>query len=168
MSSYEVRAIRFIHQIFPYFKDCKCCEDYQWAVMKFNRDCSRSVKFDHGQTRVAFMTSDYVVKLDYNPIGVQRWGGCEEEHKFYEYAFREGYAYLFAKIKPYYYRGIVFYIMPRVKGIGKYLYDADEYMADHEVSWCWNSGLRDLHNFNYGWKNGNIIIIDYGANQYRK
>jgi hypothetical protein len=57
--------------------------------------------------------------------------------------------------------------MPRVEGIGRTWGDADEYMTADECDWCYDVGLRDLHNYNYGWKNHKVVIIDYGANEYR-
>jgi hypothetical protein len=166
-SSYEVRAIRFIKQIFSYLDDCRTMDDYFNAVYRFNFDHSRKVRFAHGMTRIAFITSDYVIKLDYDPKNVKRWGGCEQEVKFYRMACEEGYGYLFAKIKPYYHRGRVFYIMPRVAGIGRSYNDADAYMTNEENAWCCDHELYDLHNENYGWKGKHIVIIDYGANDYR-
>ena len=167
MSSYEVRAIRFIQQIFSYISNCESVGGYWDAVQRFNADHNRKVVCDNGMTRVALITSDYVVKIDYSPKNIRRWGGGEQEMKFYQMASREGYAYLFAKIKPYYYRGQVFYIMPRINGIGSKWGDADEYMTAEECDWCWDHSLCDLHNGNYGWKDGHVVIIDYGANDYR-
>lgn len=167
MSSYEVRAIRFIQQIFSYIADCHTVGSYWDAVQAFNLEHNRKVMCDNGMTRVALITSDYVVKIDYHAKNVKRWGGGEQEVKFYRMASSEGYGYLFAKIKPYYYKGQMFYIMPRVHGIGRKFEDADAYMTEEEADWCWEHDLCDLHNQNYGWKDGHVVIIDYGANNYR-
>lgn len=167
MSSYEVRAIRFIQQIFSYIMDCRTVSNYERAIDRFNMDHNRNVICSHGMTRVALVTSDYVVKIDYHPSNIKRWGGSEQEMKFYQMAYNEGYGYLFAKIKPYYYKGHLFYIMPRIKGIGSQFGDASEYMTAEENDWCWDHELYDLHNQNYGWKNGRVVIIDYGANDFR-
>ena len=167
MSSYEVRAIKFIHSIYPYIENCTCLEEYDTAIFKYNMKNNRRVHFDWGSARFALITSDYVVKMNYNPENVARWGGCEEEHRFYNKAYNEGFDYLFAKTKPYYYKGVVFYIMPRIHNIGKTYWDADAYMSAEEKRWCRKNGLIDLHYQNYGWKNNHIVIIDYGANDYR-
>lgn len=167
MSSYEMRAIRFIQQIFPYIDNCHTVEQYDNAVDRFNSVYNRSVICNSGSARVALITSDYVIKIDYNPQNVRRWGGCAEEWRFYSRAYQEGFAYLLAKIKPYYYRGQVFYIMPRVNGVGSRWHDADEYLTQRERDWCDEVGLKDLHMENYGWKNGHVVIIDYAANDYR-
>lgn len=167
MSSYEVRAIKFIRKVYPYICDCQSVIDFDEAIDDFNEAYHRKVKLDNGATRMVFISSDYVVKLDYNPIKIKSWGGCEQEHKFYNKAYKEGYAHLFAKIKPYYYKGMVFYIMPKINGVGNHFADAWYYMTKEEEDWCWDNGLRDLHSYNYGMTRHGIVIIDYAANDYR-
>jgi len=167
MSSYEVRAIKFIHQVFDYISDCKQVSDYYGAISDFNAHNSRKVQCANGMTRVAFITSDYVIKFDYSDYYTKRWGGCEQEYKLYNAARADGYGYLFAKIKPYYYQGRVFYIMPRINGIGRTWYNADSYMTWEEREWCDDHDLRDLHNENYGWHRKQIVICDYAANSFR-
>ena len=165
-SNYEVRAQKFIRLIYDYLTECVDTYDFEIAVESFNHNHHRHVMFSHGLTRVALITSDYVVKIDYDAYQVRRFGGGENECAFYRIAEQEGYGYLFAKVSRYQYRDITFYIMPRIKGIGRYEEDATEFMTDEENDWCFDHGLCDLHNFNYGWKNGHIIIFDYGANAY--
>lgn len=167
MQNYEERAMSFIRKFSAFIANCNSLDDYQSAVSQFNYECRRKVTFEHGQTRVVFITSDYVVKLDYNPDKIHKWGGCEAEYCFYEEACQDGFSYLFAKITPYSYNGRTFYIMPKVEGIGMELWDADYYMNDEEREWCENHGLTDLHNFNYGWDDTQIVIFDYAANMNR-
>lgn len=164
MSSYEVRAQKFIRQIFDYIYACEELEEYEDAVDAYNYRYHRKVILDHGLTRVALITSDYVVKIDYSYANIQRFGGGMKEYNFYKMAEREGFGYLFAKITPYEYQGITFYIMPRVKGIMRYDEDANEYMTEAENDWCSEHELYDLHCRNYGWSNGHVLIFDYGAN----
>ena len=164
-SSYEVRAQRFIEELFPYLLYCVDCEDYLGAVLDYMVDHPhRNVEFDHGMTRVAFITSDYVVKVDYSDDNVARFGGGEKEIEFYSMAETEGMAYLFAKISRYDYCGQTFYIMPRVKGVGAGgWHDAWDYMTDEETDWCLDHNLYDLHSKNFGLYKGKITIIDYGC-----
>ena len=162
-NSYEVRAQKFIREFFPFIDGCVDFLDYEEATYDFMIEHPhRKVAFDHGMTRVVFITSDYVVKMDYSEENIEKFGGGEKEIAFYEMAEREGMAYLFAKISRYDYEGVSFYIMPRVYGIGRFFYDADEYLTAEESDWCWDH-VRDLHNENYGWKNGHVIIFDYAA-----
>jgi hypothetical protein len=69
---------------------------------------------------------------------------------------------LFAKISRYDYNGTAFYIMPRIHGVGKTDWDADEYLTEDENDWVYEH-VCDLHNGNYGWKDGHVVIFDYAA-----
>lgn len=158
-NSYEVRAKKFIHQIAPYLERVTDHDDREYAVNLFNFDHNRRVSYAHGMTRYALITSDYVVKVDY---ATTRWGNSEDEMEIYEEAKQDGFDYLFAKISRYDYNGISFYIMPRIYGIGKKWYDADEYLTDEERHWVYDH-VCDLHNENYGWKDGRVVIFDYAA-----
>lgn len=160
-NDYEVRAQKFIRQIFPYLEGCRNNHsEREYAVWAFNNDYNRKVMYEHGMTRYALITADYVVKVDY---ACTRWGNSEDEMELYEEAVQDGFEYLFAKISRYMYQDRVFYIMPRIHGIGSKCYDADEYMTAFEADWCCDHGLCDLHNHNYGWKDGHVVIFDYAA-----
>ena len=164
-NSYEVRAQKFIREIFPFLTDCVDCWDYEDAVYNYMIEHPRrKVRFDHGMTRVAIITSDYVVKIDYSDDHIKDFGGGEQEILFYQMAEREGMAHLFAKISRYDFGGRRFYIMPRVKGIDEYRWeDAWFFMSDEEHEWCEDHHLYDLHSKNYGLVNGKVCIFDYGA-----
>lgn len=159
-NSYEVRAEKFIQQIFPYLNGLDDHEKREKAVYYFNMDHNRHVYYDHGMTRYVLISSDYVVKVDYNET---KWGNCEDEVLLYEEAEMDGFEYLFAKITRYTYQGVNFYIMPRIYGVERKRYDADEYMTEEEKDWCYDHDLCDLHNGNYGWKDGHVVIFDYAA-----
>ena len=158
-NSYEVRAQKFIRQISSYLDSMTTHDDRAFAVDCFNLDYNRKVRYAHGMTRYALITSDYVVKVDY---AVTRWGNCEDEMELYEEAKQDGFEYLFAKISRYDYNGTAFYIMPRIHGIGKTDWDADEYLTEDENDWVYEH-VCDLHNENYGWANGHVVIFDYAA-----
>ena len=164
MRSYIERAKDFVKEICPYLEranfDC-------WATMnsvqQYNADHTRAVKFAHGIARVALITSDYVVKFDYDEDEVERVGGGEAEVQFYAIAKAEGFAYLFAEVTRFYYGIKAFYIMPRIRGIGKDWYHADHFMTDEERDWCDRHDLSDLHCNNYGFRNGKVCIVDYAC-----
>lgn len=164
-SSYEVRAQKFIRAIAPYFMDCEDLFDFQRAIFDFMMDHPRRhIHYDHGMTRFAIITSDYVVKIDYSPENIKRFGGGEQEIAFYQMAEREGMAHLFAKISRYDFGGRRFYIMPKVTGIDEERWeDAWYYMTAEECEWCEDHNLYDLHCKNYGIMNGKVKIFDYGA-----
>lgn len=167
-SNYTDRAARFIRQFFPYLEKAmttnfNCLVAARAAVNTFNRCYHRSVELHSGATRIVFVTSDYVVKID-NPQGsVEAFGGCEKEFHFYQEARNAGFAYLFAPITPFDYCGFTFWIMPRFRGINRYE-DTDvwEFLTDEEFTWV-HSHITDMHEGNYGWYKKRPIIIDYAC-----
>lgn len=162
-NSYKVRAEKFIHQIYDYIVNCDSEEEFEEAVAWFNLAHHRKVYFSHGLTRVCFITSDYVVKYDFGTFrDLGRFGTCESEIRMYEFAEQAGFGYLFAEPTMVEYKGKRFMIMPRVYGIGRYDYDADEYLTYEEYEWI-HDRVYDLHNQNYGWKNGHPVIFDYAC-----
>lgn len=164
-NTYEIRAQKFIRAIAPYFMDCENLFDFQRAIFDFMMDHPRrNIHYDNGMTRFAIITSDYVVKIDYSPKDIERFGGGEQEIAFYQMAEREGMAHLFAKISRYDFNGRRFYIMPKVTGIDEDRWeDAWYYMTEEECEWCEDHHLYDLHCKNYGIMNGKVKIFDYGA-----
>lgn len=166
-SSYEVRAQRFVEQFFGSIVEDipnMNSKDFKLYTAYFNHSRSRKVTFKYGLARYAFITSDYVVKIDYSAFGVLCYGGCENEMKAYALAVHDGYEYLFAKISRYNYKGINFYIMPRVEGkTCDEEEDAFEYMTEEEQDWCVNNGLSDLHCNNFKLVNDEPIIFDYAS-----
>ena len=164
MSNYEIRAKKFIAEVYPYIKDCGDNFDFSVAIRRFNRDHHRNVQIASGATRVVMITSDYVIKVDYDGWGRGQFGSCADEARMYRKAKRDGFAHLFAKItavrKGY---DRTFYIMPRIRGIGKKPYDATAYVGGDEYDYLDNN-VGDLHHYNYGWKDGHIVMIDYAYN----
>ena len=164
-NTYEIRAERFIHQIYDFICDCECVEDYEYAVKVFNYECRRKVKVKHGLTRVVLITSDYVVKIDCGRLDWrEQFGGCANEFEIYEQAENAGFAYLFAKPTAVEYKGRKFCVMPRIHGIGLEDDDADYFLTPKEDRWV-SSRVFDLHNGNYGWKDGHPVLFDYAASR---
>lgn len=164
-NTYEVRAEKFIHEIFNYIYDCENKEDYKWAVKCFNFDHHRRVRVAHGLTRVVLITSDYVVKIDCGTqYHIHTFGGCANEFDIYAQAEVDGFEYLFAKPTAIEYKGRRFCVMPRIRGIGRGEGDADGYMDTDESDWVCER-VFDMHSKNYGWKDGHPVLIDYAANR---
>ena len=164
-SNYEVRAQRFIEKIAPIVPkilNSSTIMRMREIVAQFNDENHRKVVVSKGLTRVALISSDYVIKIDYHRDVI--FGDCESELHIYEIAKADGYDYMFAKITRYPYNGINYYIMPRINGINPDRYEeAWDYMDDNEREWCYEHNLIDLHSGNYGWHNKHIVIIDYAA-----
>lgn len=164
-SDYKTRAMRFIKEIYPYIEYCSdSLDDYEAAVWHFNYHRSRHVIMNHGISRVALITSDYVVKIEYDDYEVRRVGGGKSEKIFYAFAKKHGFEHLFAEITPFSYGNKVFYIMPRISGIGRYEDDIYWFLKTEDRDFV-EDYLYDMHNLNYGWKNGYPIIIDYACNK---
>lgn len=162
--SYLERAKKFISMLAPYLTDCDNESDFYRAIRVFNELHHRHVHCSSGVSRVAFITSDYAIKLEYNLDNVEYVGGGEKEVQMYAIAEAEGFAYLFAKVTRYDYNGFRFYIMPRIYGINRYPYDyAQEYMTDEEIAFCNKYDIRDLHSENYGFRNKHVCLIDYAS-----
>lgn len=162
-SDYRSRAAKFLRMIYPYIANCRELEDYQDAVERFNEEKSRHVFVEHGISRIVLITSDYVIKMDYGDYF--SYGTCEDEYRFYNFAVKNNKGYLFAEITRKEINGHMFYIMPRVKGIGKTEEYVQEYLDEDDIDFV-NEYLEDLHNENYGWKNNYPIIIDYACNVF--
>lgn len=162
-SNYVVRAMKFLNEFLPYME--KCDTNYQLMVNMFCDDHKgRKVLCCSGIARVAIITSDYVIKFDYDKDACNYYGGCEDEVKFYDFAVREGFAHMFAEITHVSVGGRDFYIMPRINGIMKYAgHYAEEFFIDEELDFI-NEYLSDLHDENYGWVNNRPVIFDYAFN----
>ena len=163
-SGYEVRARLFANALYPFVCDCKTVEDFENAALEFNETFHRHVRVCAGQTRVVFITSDYVVKLDYGNRG-RIWGDCATERKAYLRACKDGFGYLFAKTTPIMVNEMVFYAMPRIDRIGTEYNgwdDAFDRVNGKEYDYLMKY-FRDLHCENYGWKRGKIVIVDYAC-----
>ena len=128
MRSYEERAKDFIKEIFPVIADVNTPWSVRDKIATFNYQNHRNVIVGNGLSRIALITSDYVVKWDYDEDEVNIIGGCEDEIELYALAKEDGFEYLFAKITRYQYNDRTFYIMPRISGIGR---DEDEYADDY-------------------------------------
>lgn len=166
MRNYVERAKDFIEQLFPFIDKCEDVCEYRNAVANFNESYTRKVECANGLARVAFITSDYVVKYEYDKYEVGYIGGCENEMMIYAIAEEEGFSSLFAEITRYEYNGKLFYIMPRIRGVGKDAWNyANAYMTEEEDNFCHKYRITDLHCNNYGFRNGHVCLIDYACSK---
>lgn len=164
-SSYIVRARRFIRMLSQFMpvQGCISVRLARIAVDNFNARYNRHVRVEWGSARLAFITSDYVVKMDYDPEAVALFGGCDSECRFYRYAMAEGMEYLFAEITPYACGRFEYYIMPRVSCVGAQESDYLDRLSGPEYRWLMRH-VHDLHEYNYGILHGDVVIIDYALN----
>lgn len=169
-SDYRVRAEKFIYSIFKVIEnnlnDPSTISD---LIYEYNWAHNRKIKVSYGCSRVALITSDYVVKWVYDEENADEVGGCVDEYYFYQYAKECGFAYLFAEMTLFDYRGITFGIMPRIPNVG-FCHHAgciNEYLSRAECDWL-SRNVNDLHHGNWGIKNGHVKIVDYGFNSKRE
>lgn len=161
MTDYITRANRFIHEIAPFIIAADTVAKVIDCVAEYNERYHRAVQVAHGATRIALITSDYVVKFNYGD-GLCEFGGCEEEEEFYSYACEEGYGEYFAEITGTTVSGRKFWIMPRVRGVGR-TWLCDKVIPRIVYDWVIDH-VYDLHMGNFGMLNGHAVIIDYALN----
>ena len=163
-NNYVVRAQKFIQQFASYLENCEDQNDFAMAVLAFNKDHNRRVRFNYGSTRVVFITSDYVIKLTFgNYRDIKTFGGNEEEYKAYQSVKDTPYSYLFAETTKYQYNNWDWYIMPFISGVGSKRSDAPAYIDDPDACDFITYHFFDLHCWNFGWKDNHIVLIDYAA-----
>lgn len=170
-SDYRTRALKFLKTIFPYIKnDLYSIDDVEYHVNRYiSEHPSRKIEVNCGSARIALITSDYVIKWDYDDEAIADIGGCEKECEIYNNIKKEGYAYLFAESTLINYCGINFEIMPRVRAIGVncHPHDICELLNGMEIDWLKQKGLMyDLHHWNWGIKYNKPVIIDYAYVEY--
>ena len=170
-TDYEVRAQAFIREFAPYLKGIRITKSslhlVRDAVRRFNVDKKRSVKVANGASRIVFITSDYVIKLDY---GVTWAGNSKSELLGYLKAKEDGYEYLLAKISPFKCRNRNFYIMPRARVASTLTAMGQNRIwnkfTEHERKYLLKN-FEDLHEYNWGSLHGRPVLIDYAWNDFK-
>lgn len=167
-SDYRVRAAKFLKDIFPYICDCLTDRyDVQEAVKDYNVYKHRNVHLDSGIARIALITSDYVIKWDYDKKYAYECGGCADEYKAFMKAKEMGYDYLLAESTIVEYHGYYFTIMPRIKCVGGKWHkghDIEYYLTEDEFNWVMEFN-KDIHSYNWGIRNGKACLIDYAMSE---
>ena len=162
-SDYRVRATHFLNSILPYIGDVLTdIDEVEERVGNYNRDRSRKVKVSWGSARIALITSDYVVKWDYDTDCAEEIGGCADEYDAYMRAKSEGFAYLLAETTLIVVNNTVFSIMPRINNIGPAHHkgEIDDYLTPDEYKWILQFN-KDIHHYNWGIRHGKACVIDY-------
>ena len=162
-SNYIVRAQKFMETFYPYMRKYHIGE----AVLHFNEDKHRAVQCRQGAVRRVLITSDYVIKWDYDKRNSKTFGGCREEYKKYQKVKDDYYGYLFAEITPIKVRNRTFYVMPRVKSLGVDSGEwIDEVLNEDEFGYVKSVGVGDIHDENWGYLHGRPVLIDYACGNF--
>ncbi len=170
-TDYEVRAKAFIKEFAPYLKGIRVTRSNSYriydAVRRFNVDKKRNVKVASGASRIALITSDYVVKLDF---GTTWAGNSKTEMLGYQQAQKDGYEYLLAKISLYKCCNRSFFIMPRARVAETLTWRGQKRLwsklTEDERRYI-HANFEDLHENNWGSLNGKLILIDYAWNNFK-
>ena len=170
-TDYEVRAKAFIKEFAPYLKGIRVTRSNSYriydAVRRFNVDKKRNVKVASGASRIALITSDYVVKLDFGTTWV---GNSKTEMLGYQQAQKDGYEYLLAKISLYKCCNRSFFIMPRARVAETLTWRGQKRLWDkltEDERRYIHDNFEDLHENNWGSLNGKLILIDYAWNNFK-
>lgn len=159
-SNYVIRATKFMEQFYPYLYKY----NIEKAVTLFNNDKHRSVIYRHGIARRVLITSDYVVKWDFDKKNCKVFGGCVDEYNRYLKLKDTNYFYLFAEITPIRIKNRTFYVMPRVDYLGVDVNkDIYEVLEPDEYDFICDYGIGDIHDENWGYFHGVPLIIDYAC-----
>lgn len=163
-NDYLTRARKFSATLVNLFEGCVTLEDFENAIDVYNHYHARPLSYDHGVSRITIIRSDYVIKFDYQNTnswwGNGRAGSCESEEQVYRRAVEEGMSHLLAETTVYHENDLTFSIMPRIKGIGLFSKDWTKTCTLEEEDWLW-SNIRDLHEYNIGYRHGKVCVIDY-------
>ena len=169
--SYIERAMRMAEILSSYMNSYSEIESIyakcRMAATEYNTRHKRSsMGFESGSTRLAFIVSDYVLKVDYAEI--EAYGNSESELKAWDFIRESEMEKYFAEITKYVSKsGITFYIMPRISHVGDYGGDwlLDYlYMNDAYAYGFIQDNFNDFHDYNFGVKCGHPVIIDYAWN----
>ena len=169
--SYIERAMRMAEILSSYMEKYNEVESIyrkcQMATEEYNtRHKHSSMSFESGSTRLAFIVSDYVLKVDYAEI--EAYGNSESELRAWDFICNSGMEKYFAEITKYISKsGIIFYIMPRINHVGDYGGDwLLDYLYENDISAHDFIGdyFEDMHDYNFGIRCGHPVIIDYAWN----
>ena len=169
--SYIERAMRMAEILSSYMEKYNEVESIyrkgQMATQEYNnRHKHSSMGFESGSTRLAFIVSDYVLKVDYAEI--EAYGNSESELKAWDFIRKNGMEKYFAEITKYVSKsGITFYIMPRINEVGEHRgCDFYEYLKENDAPAYYFilDYFEDIHDNNFGVKCRHPVIIDYAWN----
>lgn len=167
-NDYVVRARKFLEELIPFFP----CESgnarkrrlgVQNALDKFMvKHPRRKIYFCNGAVRYVLITSDYVIKWDYDTSAAENYGGCVKESKIWNKVKNSSYRYLFAPITRITVGGHYWYVMPRIRGKHPDRI-AYRFLSPEEKKFLENNDICDLHNGNYRIVRGKVKIFDYAC-----
>lgn len=124
-----------------------------------------------GMTRIVIVGEDFVIKI--NKPKTAQWemfGNSRDEVRMYKKAVKDGYDWLFCRIRAMIIEHHTYYIMEKVdataedKGYsGNISEEFEEYLGEEAIDYI-NENVFDIHNENFGFIDDEPKIFDYAAN----
>lgn len=144
--------------------------DDEYAFKRMLRN-DNSVTVTSGMTRIVIVGEDFVIKI--NKPQTERWkmfGNSRDEVRMYKKAVKDGYDWLFCRIRAMIIGHHTYYIMEKVdttaedKGYSGDISDEfEEYLGEEVIDYI-NKNVFDIHNENFGFIDDEPKIFDYAAN----
>ena len=134
----------------------------------FYRD--NRVHIAYGQTRIVIIGEDFVIKINKPHSERYIFGNSRDEVRMYKKAVKDGYDWLFCRIRAMIIEHHTYYVMEKVDATAEdYGYSGhideefDEYLGEEAINYI-NENVFDLHNENFGFIDDEPKIFDYAAN----
>jgi len=141
---------------------CGWTVPYKKAISNYNYEFGTNYRIRCGAVRVAIIGDGFVIKVNYDKENVERFGGCEQEYKFWQQVKDTEHAYMFAPVTKVKAGHHYYYIMPCMDYLASdsdYL-DIYDNVSEADYDWLMDT-VGDLHENNYGVLDGELYIIDY-------
>ena len=170
MLDYEMNAKNWILENIEMLNILWNCRD-EVSAFKYAFRSDDNVYVTNGMTRIVIVGKDFVIKI--NKPQTPRWkmfGNSRNEVKMYKKAVKDGYDWLFCKIRVMIIEHHTYYIMQKVDTVAEYCgYEGNieddfyDYLGEEVIDYL-NENVFDLHNGNFGFINDEPVIFDYAAN----
>lgn len=128
-----------------------------------------SVVITGGMTRIVIVGSDFVIKIDKPKDPRWTWAGnSRNEVRMYKKAVKDGYAWLFCRIRAMVIAHHTYYIMEKVDIIAEAcgysgIEDFSDYLSEDAFDYI-QENVFDIHCGNFGFIDDEPVILDYAAN----
>lgn len=162
-NDYVTRARKFVKEIAPMMDNRRDFYSVADAVREYEtKHTHRKVMFCHGAVRCVIITSDYVIKWDYDTESAKEYGGCVAESRLWKKLKDSEYADLFAPITCIRESGHYWYVMPCING-GTPKHRISYYVNEDVTDFLDSNHICDLHCKNWRLVRGKPVIFDYAC-----
>lgn len=164
IKGYEDRGVKMARRLAKWFDfyGCTTLESFEAAERIYNKSHERKLHSAHGQTRITFLFSDYVVKFTFvrKDSTWDRAGNNDSEVRVYAQAVVDGFAHLLAKPTQVEAYGYSMLVMPRINEVNNWGKCWWDHVTYEEYVWL-NDHVCDIHDGNVGYYNRKAVVIDY-------